>query len=230
MRDVELVLRFAAFYHASYLNYAPPIRRFLNRDMIKYQNMSEADEKELIAAFKNAVHNVKTLFGRHAFRRFYKGNQSHPDGTWEARTFSASIYDVLMYSLSRLEKQLVHRHLEEIREAFIYRMTADDVFVETIERGTSNKQMITKRFDIWRRQLDEILGTSEPNNPRCFSFELKQQLYEQDNKCGLCGQRILTIDDAAVDHIEQYWRGGLTIPPNARLAHRYCNWARSKND
>ena len=35
---------------------------------------------------------------------------------------------------------------------------------------------------------------------------------------------------AAVDHIEQYWRGGKTIPENARLTHRYCNMARPRND
>jgi HNH endonuclease len=38
------------------------------------------------------------------------------------------------------------------------------------------------------------------------------------------------FDDAAVDHIEQYWRGGKTILENARLAHRYCNGARPRHD
>lgn len=46
----------------------------------------------------------------------------------------------------------------------------------------------------------------------------------------ICGQKIHNIDDAAVDHIEQYWRGGQTIPDNARLTHRYCNVARSRLD
>ncbi|MGH8541031.1 MAG: HNH endonuclease [Stenotrophobium sp.] len=32
-----------------------------------------------------------------------------------------------------------------------------------------------------------------------------------------------SIEDAAVDHVAHYWRGGLTIPANARLTHRYCN-------
>ncbi|HET6494136.1 MAG TPA: HNH endonuclease [Thermoleophilia bacterium] len=45
----------------------------------------------------------------------------------------------------------------------------------------------------------------------------------------MCGQQISDVDDAAVDHIEQYWRGGQTIPDNARLAHRHCNWSRSRH-
>jgi hypothetical protein len=42
MRDVEYVLRFAAFYHATYLNYKPSMARFLNEDMRKYQNISRS--------------------------------------------------------------------------------------------------------------------------------------------------------------------------------------------
>jgi hypothetical protein len=34
------------------------------------------------------------------------------------------------------------------------------------------------------------------------------------------------VDDTEVDHIEHYWRGGKTIPENARLTHRYCNRVR----
>lgn len=33
MKDIELVLRFAAYYHSTYLKYKPPMRRFLNEDM-----------------------------------------------------------------------------------------------------------------------------------------------------------------------------------------------------
>lgn len=46
----------------------------------------------------------------------------------------------------------------------------------------------------------------------------------------LCDQHIRQIDDAAVDHMEQYWRGGQTIPENPRLAYRLCYMARSRND
>jgi len=38
----------------------------------------------------------------------------------------------------------------------------------------------------------------------------------------------MLIDDAAIDHIQQYGQGGQTIPENARLTHRYCNLARPR--
>lgn len=229
MRDVELVLRFAAFFHASYLSYKPPIRRFLNDDMKRYRMISPSDEKDLRSAFKNSVAIIRSLFGEHAFRRLYRGSAEAHGGGWEKTTFSASLFDVLMYSFAHRDKNLVYRHLDEIREAFLDLMTQNDEFIETIERGTSNKSMITKRFDLWRAALDKILS-GDSAETRCFTYELKQELYENDATCALCGQRIQVIDDAAVDHVEQYAHGGRTVPENARLTHRYCNWARPRND
>ena len=37
---------------------------------------------------------------------------------------------------------------------------------------------------------------------------------------------ITLINDAALDHEKHYWRGGKTIPENARLVHRQCNLQR----
>jgi hypothetical protein len=74
------------------------------------------------------------------------------------------------------------------------------------------------------------IGMGGQQKPRCFTLKLKEELYNGDPTCAICGQKIQNIDDAAVDHIEQYWVGGKTIPENARLAHRYCNWARSRKE
>ena len=61
-----------------------------------------------------------------------------------------------------------------------------------------------------------------------FSQRLKIELFEQDNKCALCGGTIMLIEDAALDHKEQYWEGGKTVPENARLVHRHCNLTRPR--
>ncbi len=230
MRDVELVLRFAAFFHASYLNYRPPMRRFLNDDMKRFREISRSDEQELRTAFKNSVAIIRTLFGKHVFRRLYRGTSEEHTGGWEQKTFSASLYDVLMFSFARSDKNTVYRNLDEIRETFLDLLTQNDEFIETIERGTSNKVMITRRFDLWRTALEKLLDHETTPETRCFSYKLKEELYENDPTCTLCGQRIQMIDDASVDHIEQYAHGGRTIPENARLTHRYCNWARARSD
>jgi hypothetical protein len=89
--------------------------------------------------------------------------------------------------------------------------------------------MVTARFDAWRRALDAILDAS-PKQPRTFSRELKQALYDANPTCAICGQHIAEVDDEAVDHVEQYWLGGKTIPENARLTHRFCNWSRRRKE
>jgi 5-methylcytosine-specific restriction endonuclease McrA len=61
-------------------------------------------------------------------------------------------------------------------------------------------------------------------------MQLKESLFKDNNICSICGQKIQEIDDSAIDHIIQYWTGGQTIPENAQLAHRYCNWAKPRKD
>jgi hypothetical protein len=233
MKDVEIVLRFAAFYHATYLNYKPPMKTFLNNDMERWQEISDKDAQELENAFKNAVAIIKSLFvdkeAVRAFKRFYRGDDKDPNGRWEPKKFNASLYDIMMYSFAREDKNKVYQNLDSIREALIDLMTSDQEFIESIELSTSSIQAVTKRFDKWRLALQEIIGIGE-KEPRCFSYQLKEELFNKDQTCAICDQKIQHIDDAAVDHIEQYWRGGQTIPENARLAHRYCNCARSRND
>lgn len=229
MKDIELVLRFAAFYHATYLNYKPPIKKFLNNESEKFKNISPADSTKLEQAFNNSCSIIKSLLGKHAFKRFYKGTANKPDGYWEAKKFNASLYDILMFSFAREDKNKVFQHLDAIREALINLMTHDQEFIDSIELSTSSVQAVTKRFDKWRLALQSILGTGKKEK-RCFSLALKQELFENDQTCKICNQKIKEIDDAAIDHIKQYWCGGATIPENARLTHRYCNWARPKND
>lgn len=229
MRDVELVLRFAAFYHSTYLNFKPPMKKFLNNEAEKYQFISDADAAALRNAFKNACAIIRSLLDDHAFKRFYRGSTKHPNGYWEQKKFNASLYDILMYSFAKEDKNKVYQNLDAIREALIHLMTNDSEFIDSIELSTSSVQAVTKRFDKWRAALQEIIGVGQ-REPRCFSMELKRELYDANPTCEICGQSIHNIDDAAIDHIKQYWLGGQTIPENARLVHRYCNWARPKND
>ena len=227
MKDVALALRFAGFYHSTYLNYKPPMRKFLNDDMEKHIPISSTEIIELKTAFKNTVTIIKSLLGTHAFKRFYKGDEKNPNGDWEQKKFNASLYDILMFSFAREDKNKVYQNLDSIREALIYLMTNDQEFIDAIELSTSSVQAVTTRFDKWRLTLQDIIGIAQ-KEPRCFSSKLKQEFYDNDPTCSLCGQKIQNIDDVAMDHDDQYWRGGKTIPENARLTHRYCNWARSR--
>ncbi len=229
MHDIELVLRFAAFYHATYLKYQPPMKRFLNRDMERYQHITKKEADELRAMFKNSVQIVKSLFGETAFKRFYSGTQMSPNGNWENKQFNASLYDVTMGVFWNKDKNRVYAALDALREGFIDLMVSNKEFVDAILIGTSEQGRVRKRFLLAEALVDDILQ-SYKKQPRCFSVELKKELFTKDQTCALCQQQIQSIDDAAIDHIQQYWRGGMTIPDNARLTHRYCNLSRPRNE
>ncbi|PSB28679.1 GmrSD restriction endonuclease domain-containing protein [Chlorogloea sp. CCALA 695] len=229
MKDIELVLRFSAFYHSTYLKYQSPMKRFFNQDMEKYKNINEHDATALRDAFKNSVQIIKSLFDKSAFKRFRLGTQNNPNGLWEAQQFNTSIYDVLMGVFYDKDKNQVYAALDAIREGLINLMTTNQDFIDAITLGTSEVGQVRKRFDLTRMLVDSIL-LNYHQQPRCFSLQLKQELYETDPTCQICGQKIQNIDDAAIDHIHQYWQGGQTIPENARLTHRYCNMARSRNN
>lgn len=229
MKDIELVLRFASFYHATYLKYQQPMRRFLNMDMDEYRSISDREKIELRDAFKNSVQIIFSLFGNSAFRRFYRGNATDPNGKWEIKKFNASLYDVLMGVFCDKDKNQVYAALDPIREGLINLMTSNEDFIDSILISTSSPEKVRRRFDLARGVVEDILRDYKVQ-PRCFSAALKQELFERDPTCAICDQRIQLIDDAAIDHIDQYWRGGKTIPENARLTHRYCNLSRSRGD
>lgn len=230
MKDIELVLRFSAFYHKTYLNYKPPMKNFLNAEAEKYYDITKEDAQQLKAAFKNACQAIRSMLGKNAFKRFYKGtDKKDRAGYWEPKKVNASLYDILMYSLAKEGKNVVYQNLDSIKEAMIHLMTESQDFIESIELSTSSVQAVTKRFDLWRQALQDITGIGK-KEPRCFSMQLKETLFKNNNTCAICNQRIQEIDDSAIDHIKQYWTGGQTIPENARLTHRYCNWARSRKD
>jgi hypothetical protein len=228
-RDVELVLRFCALYSRTYLKYKPPMKTFLNMEAFERKDLPDAEKETLRKAFKNACGIARTVFGKHAFKRFYRGTPQHPNGRWEPKKFNASLYDVVMCTFADLDRNKATANADAIREALIHLMTGNEEFINAIELSTSSIQAVRKRFDIWRAELDSVIA-SGAREPRCFSRNLKEELFNANRTCAICGQQMADVEDTAIDHIQQYWTGGRTIPENARLTHRYCNWARPRNN
>jgi len=227
MQDRELILRFFAFFHNTHLKYTPSMKHFLNKEMERYQNLTGSDEGELRKIFKKSVKMSKTVFGDKAFRRFVAGTGGDErNGQWEKRKINKGLFDIIMFGFTLYEENQIVPNSDAILEKSLWLMTHDNVFINSISgSGTDNKDKTITHFDKWLSTLKEIVGTPR-TEPRTFSLEFKEQLWKSNPTCALCGQRIHLIDDAEIDHIKQYWRGGKTIPSNARLTHRYCNRSR----
>lgn len=226
MQDRELILRFFALYHNNYHIYTPPMKRFLNKEMEKYRNPNEEEKRNLRRIFEKSVKLSKIVFGDKAFTRFASGSEGDRNGLWEKKR-NKGLFDIIMYGFTMYEENQIVPNSDSVREELLWMMTHDEDFINSISgSGTDSKQKTIARFDKWLPSLKEVVGTPR-TEPRTFSLQYKRQLWESNPTCSICGQKIHIIDDAEIDHVEQYWRGGKTIPSNARLTHRYCNRART---
>lgn len=230
MKDVEYVLRFGAFYHQTYLKYSQSMKVFLNHELQQYQNMSSEQEEDFKAQFKKAVQINHSLFGNRSFRKIMRGDESDPNAIWKVtKVVNSALYDLMMVSFLQYDKNMIYRNMDAVREAYIWLMSENQSFIDAVEKWTNSPENVRTRFETFNKILRDIFN-NDSKQPRCFSREIKESLFKLNNSCSICGQQILMVEDAAVDHVEEYWLGGKTIPNNARLTHRYCNMARKRKE
>jgi hypothetical protein len=228
MQQREMVLHYLAFYNQTHHKYKQPMKQFLNNEMENHKNITDDELNVMEQSFKDAISMAKTVFGKNAFRKFIVGDDENPNGKWETR-INMGLFEVVMHGFSIYRKNQIIPYGDSIREELINVMTNNPKFMTSISgTGTTNTDKVKQRFQIWEESLQEIVGVPR-TEPRLFSQELKQRLFNQNSTCQICGNAILLLEDAVLDHIDQYWRGGETIEENARLTHIYCNLNRSRN-
>jgi 5-methylcytosine-specific restriction endonuclease McrA len=221
MDDRQLILRFFAMKRNTHLNYRGGMKQFMNREMFAHRNALPSEIAAMKAMFESAIECAWTVFGPNAFRRWSPGNERSPDGQWETK-LNVALWDTVLYTFAFFEKRQIVPAADAIREEFLDLMSSDDIFVDYIGRTTDKPDRVRYRADTWRRRLEAAVVVPA-GETRSFSRKLKEDLHTADPACAICGQHIHSPEDAEVDHIKHYWRGGATIPQNARLAHRHCN-------
>jgi hypothetical protein len=229
MVDREMILRFLALY-LDFNQYQAPMKRFLNTSMRERQNMSDAQAGKLRDVFRQAVLNVLSVFGEKAFTRYEPGHEGNPRGGWGRETrLNMALFDTIMLSFARYEQRDIVPHRDAIAEALLDLMATNRSFIEAITVGTSQRNRLQTRVDMWNVRLREVLDNPQ-STPRLFPHAFRRELFDRDPTCSLCSQQITTLDDAAVDHTVPYSIGGPTTASNGRLAHRYCNAARGNRN
>ena len=144
---------------------------------------------------------------------------------------NASVFQVLAVSFAEYDPGALTRNADAIYEAYVDLISTDEKWTDCLQRTTGEPSRIEYAFVTWNERLKNIMHDVRPNDAtRLFSRGLKEEMFEQDNGCHICSQKIVMVNDAALDHAVQYWRGGQTIPENARLVHRICNLKRGRFD
>lgn len=224
MQDVELVLMFCAFHNTSPDHYRKSLSQFLNDEMRNHKTLTD-DKRELLEKqFKKSVRLIKHIWGNRAFN-IYSIDERTKKVTLST-TFNQGLFQILIYWFIPYETNQVIPYADLIKEELINLQIHDETFRDTLTgSGTNSPNKLKLKFDMWGNTIKGILNYPQ-NEPRTFSYSLKEQLWKENNTCQICSQKISTIDDAEIDHITCYWKGGKTIPENARLTHRFCNRSR----
>lgn len=56
------------------------------------------------------------------------------------------------------------------------------------------------------------------------------ELFNKSNICAICNNSIESIEDANVDHIIPWSKGGRTILENAQITHEFCNKSKGNKE
>jgi hypothetical protein len=221
-----MILRFFALSEKTYINYKENIKQFCNKELRDNSKMSDDKAREYEDRFEHCVDLVATVFGDKAFRRFIPGTEEDVNGQWVSSRINMALFDIQMSGFVNYSKNQIYPKADELREAMLKLMSEDDEFIRSILLQTSGKNQMTVRFKKWMNKIDEILGAPRAEQ-RAFSWREKKMLFDADQTCKLCGNQITMIDDAEVDHIIPFAKGGRTEMSNAQLAHRFCNRVKS---
>jgi hypothetical protein len=221
-----MILRFLAVSEKSYLNYKSSMMQFCNKELRDNQHLAPAKAKEYRQRFEHCLGLVKAVFGANAFRRYIPATATTL-GRWAEGQINMALFDLQMIGFVNYSQNEVLRNADFIREALLDLMTNDEEFQLLIGYKTSDTDNVRRRFRIYFDMLDRIIGDSNYSQ-RTFSPQLKAKLFKENPVCAISGQQILAIEDAEVDHIIPYSKGGPTSPENAQLVLRYFN--RAKKD
>ena len=230
MDDRALVLRFLAFHHNTHIKCTKGLKRFLNDFLEDYRNPSPKRLAEFRDVFEKCMKASLTVFGEQGFRLKKEEVGSISLGEWSNRA-NAPIFQAVATSFAGYDLGRITRASDRILEEYLDLISTDQDWVDRVRRSTGESTRLKYVFEEWRRRLDAVLADVPPNDGRrVFSKALKQEMFSVNNTCAICGQEVKTLDDAALDHEKHYWRGGATIPENARIAHRHCNSSRGGGD
>lgn len=187
----------------------------------RYDNEKSIDNARKL--FNGTIDMIKQILGTSAFCAYDRQNNCFMN------KFSGSVYDSIMIAFSMFDNHDLMMHADEIRNK-INDIKANDLqYQDYTYAATGSKDRVIGRIMIMYNALAKIIGKyGQSPKIRLFTKIDKEKLWHDHYICSYCNQEILSIDDAEVDHVIPYSKGGSTIIENAQLLHRHCN--REKNN
>lgn len=215
------VLRFFAL--RNFADYGSSIDKTMNAYMAKHQYDDEKSIIEHKKLFTGTIDIIKQILGKDAFCAFDRQHNLFMS------KFSGSVYDSITIAFSMFNNHDLMVHADEIRNKIIDIKINNQDYHDFTYAATGSKDRVVGRILLIYDAIKNIVGKyANVPEARFFTKMDKEFLWKEGCVCSYCKQRILSIDDAEVDHIFAFSNGGTTTLDNAQLLHRHCN--REKNN
>jgi len=118
---------------------------------LKEMNQLDSNELEKLAyKFRTGLRNNYALFGKHAFRKHFRGQVGRS-------TFNASLWDVMSCGLSVFPEHIVEAKKEQILSSF-YSLLEHYAFQDSITLGTNQVNRVEYRFNTIRKVLEAAIN------------------------------------------------------------------------
>lgn len=218
----EYILRFYAL--RNYLEYSTSMTKTMNDYMSKHQNDDEKEIENAKKLFNKTIDIVKQVFGDTAFCVYDRSKKDF------VRKFSGPVYDSIIIACSYFDNHDLMVNSDEIRSQVLEVRKNNADYQDFTYAATGSKNRVIGRINMIYNIIANIIGKpADGDIKRIFTTDEKEDLWNSSEKhiCSYCGQEILDISDAEVDHINPYTNGGETELSNAQLLHRHCNREKS---
>jgi len=150
MRDRELINRYCGFQVLGVDKYRGDMDDFLAQALERMNQMSSEELQKLSAMFRTSLANNIKLFGKHAFRKHVRDQDSRS-------VINASLWDVMSTGLSNYSENIVEARTEALRDS-LYALFKNYEFIESITLGTNQVNRVRARFFSTQRVFKELIG------------------------------------------------------------------------
>ena len=174
----------------------------MNDEMEAGRNLEQHDAEHYQQQFQTAIMSVERVFGNEVFRQFLMGNANNPAGQWGRRRYDL-VYEVEMVgfaqfgdSLDRFWAAADSRERESLRLILRNRLAevmTSEIFVDSINQGTTRVSAVNARFETW---LSTLASITQDFRSAIQDGESIQQALSQSAICAMCPYPI-SHDDVA---------------------------------
>lgn len=161
--DVEIILRYFSISDSSSRNfddYPGTMKKFLNAFMRKNRESNNDNNKQLEKKFNENILKAKEIFGNNAFRKWITSENKFET------SLNLSLMDCQMLAIEEWPIEIIRKHKDNLLESFkkIFepteiesKKTENDIFIDSITKGTSSKAKLIHRVHLIKQKFKEII-------------------------------------------------------------------------